>query len=277
MSHGTDSHCHNLLCDLLAQQPSVSLNPHITKSLLPKGWRISSPVSDSGVALLIPVASHGAFSSHHVTESQEGLRLPERDTLSSVSGDTSPSSPSKSDHDTEDASCHHQATKKTLHEKDGANCPKSLRTSSSFMVQGGKIKQKFVDLGAPLRWNPNKGKKWKQKEASRFSAGSRLFRSKLENWKAKPPPAAQASPRSPCMPFSWFTESRKGSYSFRNLPSVPSPLPPSPETLISDKIGSKVDNRTKRADKKAPIPISSQFLEGLLNLCVHPGSQEPVC
>lgn len=117
MSHSTDSHCHNLLCDLLAQQPSVSLTPHITKSLLPKDWRVSSPESDSGVAFLTPVASHGAFSSHHVTESQEGLQLPERDTLSSVSGDTSPSSPSKSDHDTEDASCHHQATKKTLHEK----------------------------------------------------------------------------------------------------------------------------------------------------------------
>ncbi|KAK7818367.1 hypothetical protein U0070_018683, partial [Myodes glareolus] len=146
--------------------------PNITKSLLPKGWRVSSPESDSGVALLTPVASHGAFSSHHVTESQEELRLPERDTLSSLSGDTSPSSPSKSDHDTEDASCHRQATKKTLHEKDGANCPKSLRASSSFMVQGGKIKQKFVDLGASLRWNPNKGKKCKEKEASRFSAGS---------------------------------------------------------------------------------------------------------
>ncbi|XP_038176816.1 neurabin-1 isoform X1 [Arvicola amphibius] len=229
-------------------------------SLERKGWRVSSPESDSGVALLTPVASHGAFSSHHVTESQEGLRLPERDTLSSISGDTSPSSPSKSDHDTEDASCHRQATKKTLHEKDGANCPKSLRTSSSFMAQGGKIKQKFVDLGAPLRWNPNKGKKWKEKEASRFSAGSRVFRSKLENWKAKPPPAAQASPRSPCMPFSWFTESRKGSYSFRNLPSVPSPLLPSPETLISDKTGSK--NFTFN-DDFSPSSTSSADLSGL--------------
>ncbi|XP_036038773.1 neurabin-1 isoform X2 [Onychomys torridus] len=252
--------------DSLERKPSDNLynHTHVTKSLLPDGWRASSPESDSGVAPLTPVASHGAFSSHHETESQEGSRMPERDTFSSVSGDTSPSSPSKSDHDTEDSPCYHQATKKVLQEKDHVIGPKSLRTSSSFVLQGGKIKQKFVDLGAPLRRNPNKGKKWKEKEkeASRFSTGSRyrIFRSKLENWKAKPSPAAQASTHSPCMPFSWFNESRKGSYSFGNLPSVPSPLQPSPETLISDKTGSK--NFTFN-DDFSPSSTSSADLSGL--------------
>lgn len=74
-----------------------------------------------------------------------------------------------------------------------------------------------------------------------FFSPHRIFRSKLENWKAKPASTVQASAPSPCMPFSWFNESRKGSYSFRNLPSAPNPLPPSPETQISDKTGSKVD------------------------------------
>ncbi|XP_051033099.1 neurabin-1 isoform X3 [Phodopus roborovskii] len=231
-------------------------------SLERKGWRVSSPESDSGVAPLTPVASHEIFSSHDLTECQEGSRLPERDTFSSASGDTSPSSLSKSDHDTEDSSCHRQATLKPLHERDDASCPKSSRAPSSLVVQGGKIKQKFVDLGAPLRRNPNKGKKWKEKgkESSRFSAGSRIFRSKLENWKAKPSPAAQASTRSPCMPFSWFNEGRRGSYSFKNLPSVPSPLQPSPETLISDKTGSK--NFTFN-DDFSPSSTSSADLSGL--------------
>ncbi|EDM15015.1 neurabin 1, isoform CRA_b [Rattus norvegicus] len=229
-------------------------------SLERKGWRVSSPEPECGVAPLTPVTSPRAFSSHHVTESPEGSQQPERDPFSSVSGDTSPSLPSTSDHDTEDSPCRHQAIKKTLQEKDDANCPKSLRTSSSFVVQRGKIKQKFADLGAPLRRNPSKGKKWKEKEVSRFSAGSRIFRSKLENWKAKPASTVQASAPSPCMPFSWFNESRKGSYSFRNLPSAPNPLPPSPETQISDKTGSK--NFTFN-DDFSPSSTSSADLSGL--------------
>lgn len=58
---------------------------------------------------------------------------------------------------------------------DGAKGRKSLRASSSLVVRGGKIKRKFVNLGAPLRKNSNKGKKWKEKEkeANRFSPGSR--------------------------------------------------------------------------------------------------------
>ncbi|XP_052029172.1 neurabin-1 [Apodemus sylvaticus] len=232
-------------------------------SLERKGWRVSSPESECGVALLTPVTSPRAFSSYHVTESPGGSQQPERDPFSSVSGDTSLSSPSASDHDTEDSPGRPQAPEKASQEKDDDNCPKLLRTSSSFVIQRGKIKQKFADLGAPLRRNPNKGKKWKEKEkeASRFSAGSRIFRSKLENWKAKPTSAAPASARSPCMPFSWFNESRKGSYSFRNLPAAPNPRQPSsPETQISDKAGSK--NFTFN-DDFSPSSTSSADLSGL--------------
>ncbi|KAB1276420.1 Neurabin-1, partial [Camelus dromedarius] len=64
-----------------------------------------------------------------------------------------------------------------------AKGPRLLRASSSLVVRGGKIKRKFVDLGAPLRRNSNKGKKWKEKEkeVNRFSPGSSLnFRMKLK-------------------------------------------------------------------------------------------------
>ncbi|XP_014403115.1 PREDICTED: neurabin-1 isoform X7 [Myotis brandtii] len=253
--------------DSLERKPSNSFcnHMHITKSLLPKGLRTSSPESDSGAPSLTSEAVSVPFSkSDQITESQGPLH-PEREPSSSTWGDTSLSSPSKSDHDMEESPCHHQATtRKIAQEKDGAKGPKSLRASSSLVVQGGKIKRKFVDLGAPLRRNSNKGKKWKEKEkeASRFSPSSRygIFRGRLDHWKAKPSSAAPASPRSPCMPFSWFHESRKGSYSFRNLPSPPSPLQPSPETLISDKKGSK--NFTFN-DDFSPSSTSSADLSGL--------------
>lgn len=103
----------------------------------------------------------------------------------------------------------------------------------------------------------------------------RIFGGRLDRWKPRPRPtatataaptpkptptpkprpacAAPASPRSPCAPFSWFHESRKGSYSFGNLPTPPSPLQPSSETLISDKKGSKVENtRIKKANQDTP-------------------------
>ncbi|KAF6302019.1 protein phosphatase 1 regulatory subunit 9A [Rhinolophus ferrumequinum] len=243
--------------DSLERKPSDSFynHMHITKSLLPKGLRTSSPESDSGAPSLTSVADH-------IAEFQGSLH-PERETSSSIWGDTSLSSPSKSDPDMEESPCHHQATtKKTSQEKDGAKGPKSLRASSSLVLQGGKIKRKFVDLGAPLRRNSNKGKKWKEKEkeANRFSPGGRIFRGRLGHWKPKPPSAAQASPRSPCMPFSWFNDSRKGCYSFTNLPSSTSPLQPSPETLISDKKGSK--NFTFN-DDFSPSSTSSADLSGL--------------
>ncbi|XP_072620416.1 neurabin-1 isoform X10 [Vulpes vulpes] len=231
-------------------------------SLERKGLR-TSPESDSGAPSLTPAAGSVPFSSDHVAEFQDGPLHPEKEPSPFLWGDTSHSSPSKSDHDIEESPCHHQATtKKILQEKDGAKGPRSLRASSSLVVQGGKIKRKFVDLGAPLRRNSNKGKKWKEKEkeANRFSPGSRIFRGRLEHWKLKPSPAPQASTRSPCMPFSWFNESRKGSYSFRNLPSPMSPLQPSPETLISDKKGSK--NFTFN-DDFSPSSTSSADLSGL--------------
>ncbi|XP_066898623.1 neurabin-1 isoform X4 [Kogia breviceps] len=209
--------------DSLERKPSNSFynHMHITKSLLPKGLR-TSPESDSGASSLTPVAGSVPFSSDHIAEFQEGPLHPEREPSSSTGGDTSFSSPSKSDHDMEESPCHHQATtKKILQEKDGAKGPRSLRASSLLVVRGGKIKRKFVDLGAPLRRNSNKGKKWKEKEkeASRFSPGSRIFSGRLEHWKPKLSSAAQASTPSAGLPFSWFNESRKGSYSFRNLPA----------------------------------------------------------
>ncbi|XP_059027138.1 neurabin-1 isoform X3 [Mustela lutreola] len=231
-------------------------------SLERKGLR-TSPESDSGTPSLTPVAGSVPFSSDHIAEFPEGPLSPEKEPSSLIWGDTSLSSPSKSDHDMEESPYHHQATtKKTPQEKDGAKGPKSLRASSSLVVQGGKIKRKFVDLGAPLRRSSNKGKKWKEKEkeATRFSPGSRIFRSRLEHWKPKPSPAPQASTRSPCIPFSWFNESRKGSYSFRDLPSPTRPLQPSPETLISDKKGSK--NFTFN-DDFSPSSTSSADLSGL--------------
>ncbi|KAM8936304.1 neurabin-1 isoform 4-T4 [Lycaon pictus] len=231
-------------------------------SLERKGLR-TSPESDSGAPSLTPAAGSVPFYSDHVAEFQDGPLHPEKEPSPFLWGDTSHSSPSKSDHDIEESPCHHQpTTKKILQEKDGAKGPRSLRASSSLVVQGGKIKRKFVDLGAPLRRNSNKGKKWKEKEkeANRFSPGSRIFRGRLEHWKLKPSLAPQASTRSPCMPFSWFNESRKGSYSFRDLPSPMSPLQPSPETLISDKKGSK--NFTFN-DDFSPSSTSSADLSGL--------------
>ncbi|XP_059964161.1 neurabin-1 isoform X3 [Mesoplodon densirostris] len=250
--------------DSLERKPSNSFynHMHITKSLLPKGLR-TSPESDSGASSLTPVAGSVPFSSDHIAEFQEGPLHPEREPSSSTGGDTSFSSPSKSDHDMEESPCHHQATtKKILQEKDGAKGPRSLRASSLLVVRGGKIKRKFVDLGAPLRRNSNKGKKWKEKEkeASRFSPGSRIFSGRLEHWKPKLSSTAQASTPSAGLPFSWFNESRKGSYSFRNLPASASPLQPSPETLISDKKGSK--NFTF-SDDFSPSSTSSADLSGL--------------
>uniref|UniRef100_A0A8C3W437 Protein phosphatase 1 regulatory subunit 9A n=1 Tax=Catagonus wagneri TaxID=51154 RepID=A0A8C3W437_9CETA len=245
--------------DSLERKPSNSFynHMHITKSLLPKGLR-TSPESDSGAPSLTPVAGSVPFSSDHIAELQEGPLHLEKEPSSSPGGDTSLSSPSKSDHENEESSCHHQVTtKKILQEKDGATGLRSLRASSSLVVRGGKIKRKFVDLGAPLRRNSNKGKKWKEKEkeANRFSPGSRIFRGRLEPWKPKP-----ASTCSTGLPFSWFNESRKGSYSFRNLPSPTSPLQPSPETLISDKKGSKNFTFT---DDFSPSSTSSADLSGL--------------
>ncbi|XP_022442079.1 neurabin-1 isoform X5 [Delphinapterus leucas] len=250
--------------DSLERKPSNSFynHMHITKSLLPKGLR-TSPESDSGASSLTPVAGSVPFSSDHIAEFQEGPLHPETEPSSSTGGDTSFSSPSKSDHDMEESPCHHQATtKKILQEKDGAKGPRSLRASSLLVVRGGKIKRKFVDLGAPLRRNSNKGKKWKEKEkeAIRFSPGSRIFSGRLEHWKPKLSSTAQASTPSAGLPFSWFNESRKGSYSFRNLPASASPLQPSPETLISDKKGSK--NFTF-SDDFSPSSTSSADLSGL--------------
>ncbi|XP_048196010.1 neurabin-1 isoform X2 [Perognathus longimembris pacificus] len=221
--------------DSLERKPSKSLynHTHVSKPLLPKGLRTSSPESDSGVPSLTPVASRVSWSDH-IDELQEGPLYPERGSSPFVWGDTSHSSTTKSDHEMEESPCHHQATTQRIQEKDDAKSPKSLAAPNSLVVRGGKIKRKFVDLG--------------------------IFRSRLENRKAQRPSATPASTRSPCMPFLWFNESRKGSYSFGNLPSPTNPLQPSPETLISDKTGSK--NFTFN-DDFSPSSTSSADLSGL--------------
>ncbi|XP_069852625.1 neurabin-1 isoform X2 [Dipodomys merriami] len=221
--------------DSLERKPSKSLynHMHITKPLLPKGLRTSSPESDSGVPSLTPVASR-VSSSDRIDELQEGPLYPERGSSPFVWGDTSLSSATKSDQEMEESPCHYQATTQKIQEKDDAKSPKSLMASNLLVVQGGKIKRKFVDLG--------------------------IFRSRLESRKAQRPSASQPSTRSPCMPFLWFNESRKGSYSFGNLPSPTNPLQPSPETLISDKTGSK--NFTFN-DDFSPSSTSSADLSGL--------------
>lgn len=255
--------------DSVERKPSDSFcnHMHVTKSFLPEGLR-TSPESDSGVPPPDPVASLTPSSADHVAEVQEEPPHLDGEPFSSVWGDTALSSPANCEHNVEDSPCLPEATtEKILQEADtyildDAKCPKPQRAPSSLVVQGGKIKQKFVDLGAPLRRNSSKGKKWKEKEASRFAAGSRygLFRGRLENWKPKPQSAAQAVTRSPCMPFSWFNESRKGSYSFRNATSPPSPFQPSQETQISDKTRSK--NFTFN-DDFSPSSTSSADLSGL--------------
>ncbi|KAM4874476.1 LOW QUALITY PROTEIN: neurabin-1 [Thomomys bottae] len=250
--------------DSLERKPSKSLynHTHMSKLLVPKGSRTSSPESDSGVPSLTPVASR-VSSSDHIDELQEGPLYPERGSSPFAWGDTSLSSATKSDHEMEESLSDHQPTTQKIQQKDDAKSPKSLMAPNSLVVRGGKIKWKFVELGASLRRNSNKGKwKEKKKEANRFSAGSRyrIFRSRLENRKAQRPSAAPASTRSPCMPFLRFNESRKGSYSFGNLPSPTNPLQPSPETLISDKTGSK--NFTFN-DDFSPSSTSSADLSGL--------------
>lgn len=90
---------------------------HITKSLLPKGLRISSPESDSGAPSLTSVAGSVPFSADHIAEFQGPLH-PEREP-SSIWGDTSLSSPSKSDNDMEESPYHHQATTKKISQGKG--------------------------------------------------------------------------------------------------------------------------------------------------------------
>lgn len=114
------SAAHNLLYNLLYQQLSNSFynHTHITKSLLPKGLR-TSPESDSGASSLTPVAGSVPFSSDHIAEFQEGPQHPEKEPSSLIWGDTSLSSPSKSDHDMEESPCHHQATTKKISQEKG--------------------------------------------------------------------------------------------------------------------------------------------------------------
>lgn len=90
---------------------------HITKLLLSKGLK-TFPESDSGDPSLTPVASSLPFSSEHMDEFPEETLHSEREPSSSTWGDSSLSSPSKSDQDMEETPCHHGlTTKKILPEK----------------------------------------------------------------------------------------------------------------------------------------------------------------
>lgn len=92
---------------------------HITKSLLPKGLRTSSPESDSGAPSLTSEAVSVPFSkSDQITESQGPLH-PEREPSSCTWGDFSLSSPSKPDHNMEESPCHHQATTRKIAQEKG--------------------------------------------------------------------------------------------------------------------------------------------------------------
>ncbi|XP_021565585.1 neurabin-1 [Carlito syrichta] len=88
----------------------------------------------------------------------------------------------------------------------------------------------------------------------------KILRCRLDNWRPRPAPPTPASARPACTPFSWFSDSRKGSYSFRNLPSPTSSPQPSPETLISDKKGFK---NFALNDDFSPSSTSSADLSGL--------------
>nr|XP_035971570.1 neurabin-1 isoform X10 [Halichoerus grypus] len=114
--------------DSLERKPSNSFynHTHITKSLLPKGLR-TSPESDSGAPSLTPVAGSVPFSSDHIAEFQEGPLCLEKEPSSLIWGDTSLSSPSKSDHDMEESPCHHQATTKKISQEKGTEQLKGRR------------------------------------------------------------------------------------------------------------------------------------------------------
>ncbi|KFP39564.1 Neurabin-1, partial [Chlamydotis macqueenii] len=229
--------------DSLERKPSNSYSSpmHISKSPLPLCMRASSPASDSGASSLSPVASSAAISLDNLTDNQEegqhnkaGVPSPH------ARGDTPLSSPSKSGHSSEASPLHHPAGRNILQDKDGATCAQAARTASPTVGHAEKLKRKLADLGAPLRRSSNKGKKRKEKEATRGTYGSREMLQKSANTKSL---AERSSSLPHCVPFTWYGESGKGSNSSSNLPSPTSSTEPSSENISPAKKGSKVENK----------------------------------
>ncbi|KAF7252269.1 Neurabin-1 [Varanus komodoensis] len=226
--------------DSLERKPSYSYGSpmHITKSPLPMCMRASSPASDSGASSLSPVASTAAFAFDNVTGNQDDEQQPMNVVCSH--GGTPLSSPSESCQSYEASPVHHPTSRNIFHDKDGATSIQSPGMSSPSLGHIRKIKQKFVDLGTPLRRSSSKGKKRREKEAMRVSTGCRTTEELLECSASRASLIKRSSslPHS-TVPFTWYGESSRRSNSSSNLPSPTSSTDPSSENLSPTKKGSK--------------------------------------
>ncbi|XP_061442754.1 neurabin-1 isoform X1 [Rhineura floridana] len=229
--------------DSLERKPSHSYGSpmHITKSPLPMCMRASSPASDSGASSLSPVASNATFAFDNVTGNQDEVQLTKSAVCSH--GHTPLSSPSKSCQSYDASAVHHLTSRNIFHDEDDATGMQSPRASSPSMGHIRTIKQKFVDLEAPLRRSSNKGKKRRQKEIVRVSTGCRTTEELLECSASRVPLTKRSSslPHN-TIPFTWYGESSRRSSSSTNLPSPTSSTDPSSENLSPAKKGSKVEN-----------------------------------
>ncbi|KYO26678.1 neurabin-1 isoform X2 [Alligator mississippiensis] len=246
--------------DSLERKPSDS-PMHISKPPLPICMRASSPASDSGASSLSPAASSAAFSFGNVAENQERGQQHKGGVLSyCAQGGIPLSSPSKSGRSSEASPLHHSMGRIVVQDEDDATGPQSGRTARPIMGQAEKIKQKLVDFGAPLRRSSNKGKKWREKEAVRVACGSRANKEMLERSAHSATLSQRSSSLPPCVPFTWYGESDRGSNSSSNLPSPTSSTEPSSENISPAKKGLK--NFTFN-DDFSPSSTSSADLSGL--------------
>ncbi|XP_025064796.1 neurabin-1 isoform X4 [Alligator sinensis] len=246
--------------DSLERKPSDS-PMHISKPPLPICMRASSPASDSGASSLSPAASSAAFSFGNVAENQERGQQHKGGVLSyCAQGGIPLSSPSKSSRSSEASPLHHSMGRIVVQDEDDATGPQSGRTARPIMGQAEKIKQKLVDFGAPLRRSSNKGKKRREKEAVRVACGSRANKEMLERSAHSATLSQRSSSLPPCVPFTWYGESDRGSNSSSNLPSPTSSTEPSSENISPAKKGLK--NFTFN-DDFSPSSTSSADLSGL--------------
>ncbi|XP_042327731.1 neurabin-1 isoform X2 [Sceloporus undulatus] len=247
--------------DSLERKPPYSYGSpmHITKSQLPMCVRTSSPASDSGASSLSPVASSATFAFDNITGDQDE----EQQDMSYVCshGGTPLSSPSKSCQSYEASPVHHPASRSLFHHEDGATGIQSPRASSPSLGHIRKIKQTFVDMGAPLRKSANKSKKRREREPVRVSTGCRTTKELLECSAGRPSLIKRSSslPHN-TMAFTWYGESSRRSNSSSNLPSPTSSTDPSSENLSPAKKGSKNLTFT---DDFSPSSTSSADLSGL--------------